>query len=205
LGPPHEFSAVAVLEKSYVPRPDVYAAQVGHYAIRHLERFAPGTPYAEMTDRLAEIFAADAVAGGFLVIDETAIGKPVLNIFQDAGIDAMLGRLTVTAGMKAMFDQGLWLVPKKELVGVMQVLLQGRRLQIAPTLVEADLLIRELQNFRARPPARESSEVLDWRDGAHDDLVLATAIAAWEGERHELVTGRSLPMVLGTPPWWAPR
>jgi hypothetical protein len=156
-----------------------------------------------MTDRLVEIFGDDPVAGGFLVIDETAIGRPVQKMFQDAGIDALIRRLTVTAGLKATFAEGLWLVPKKELVGVLQILLQGRQLQIAPALAEAELLIRELQSFRARPCTRESSDWIDWREGAHDDLVLATAIAAWEGERHERVMGRAVPMVLGTPPWWA--
>lgn len=201
LGSAHEFSAVAVLEKRYVRAPGAHVKQIGHYAVRHLERFPPGTPYARMTNRLREIFCDDAVAGGLLVIDETVIGKPVLDTFRDAGIDAMLRRLTVTAGMKATFDEGLWLVPKKELVGVMQVLLQDRRLQVAPTLAEADVLVKELQSFRARPPVRESNDLLDWREGAHDDLVLAVAIAAWEGERHESDIGLK-PYVMQRGAWW---
>ena len=202
LGQAHEFSAVAALEKSYVRVPQTYDDFVGHYAVRHLERFAPGTAYGKIAQRLVELFGDDALAGGMLVIDVTMVGKPVLDVFRDAGIDATLRRLSITAGHKATWDEGTWLVPKKELVGVMQVLLQERRLKVAPLLAEAELLTQELLNFRARPPARQTDELAEWREGQHDDLVFATAIAAREGERHEPVTELSLPMVLGSRAWW---
>jgi hypothetical protein len=74
-------------------------------------------------------------------------------------------------------------VPKKELIATLQVLLQTRRLQIAPSLHDAPILVRELENYRVKiSPAR--NEIFEpWREGQHDDLVLAVALAAWAGER----------------------
>src|SRR5689334_13710545 len=70
----------------------------------------------------------------------------------------------------------------RQLVSTMQVLLQARRLKVAPALAEAELLAREMANFRAKATtAPEQAE--PWREGAHDDLVLAVAVAAWQGER----------------------
>ena len=75
-----------------------------------------------------------------------------------------------------------FLAPKVELVGTLQVLLQTRRLQIADALVDAPVLVRELETFRAAPPVLRGETVESWRERDHDDLVLAVAVAAWLGE-----------------------
>ena len=73
-------------------------------------------------------------------------------------------------------------MPKKDLVGTLQILSQGRRLKLASTLSEAATLLRELQEFQVKVtlPTDEASPAA-WREGPHDDLVLA--VAAWEAER----------------------
>ena len=65
-----------------------------------------------------------------------------------------------------------------------QVLLQTGRLKIARTLPHAELLARELVNFRSRVTAQAAESQLYWRERANDDLVLALAIAAWRAERN---------------------
>ena len=54
---------------------------------------------------------------------------------------------------------------------------------MAPDLPETQTLVRELAEFQVKftPAANEVFGV--WREGAHDDLVLAVAVAAWAGER----------------------
>ncbi len=86
-------------------------------------------------------------------------------------------------------------VPKKELVSTLQVLLQARRLRVAPALPEAQTLVRELLNFQVKitPAANETFGA--WREGQHDDLVLAMAIAAWQAERCP-VPGNSVRFVI---------
>jgi hypothetical protein len=54
----------------------------------------------------------------------------------------------VTAGHRATQDDGVWLVPKKELVSTPQVLIRSRRRKAATNLPEADTLVRELANFQ---------------------------------------------------------
>ena len=44
------------------------------------------------------------------------------------------------------------------------------------------MLVRELENYRPKV-ILPTADMLQWRDGAHDDLILAVALAAWGGER----------------------
>ena len=75
-------------------------------------------------------------------------------------------------------------MPKLDLVGAITALLDSRRLAIPATIPEAKTLGQELRQFRARVTAagHETMEA-DWRNRAHDDLVLALAIAAFLGEQ----------------------
>jgi hypothetical protein len=73
-------------------------------------------------------------------------------------------------------------VPKKELVSAVRSVLEGRRLQIARQLREAQTLRKELGTFSTKitQAGNETYEALRSRD--HDDLVLAVALALWRGE-----------------------
>jgi hypothetical protein len=91
--------------------------------------------------------------------------------------------VTLTTGHEVTSgDSGLF-VPKKELVSVLQVLLQLRRLRVARTLPDALLLVRELENFRVKVTTARTETFESWREGQHDDLVFAVALAAWVGEQ----------------------
>ena len=94
----------------------------------------------------------------------------------------MMAPITITAGQHPAASGGL-VVPRQELVGTLQVLLQTRRLQVARTLPEATILVRELEAFRLKPLPVGGSNPEAWREGEHDDLVLAVGIAAWMGEQ----------------------
>jgi hypothetical protein len=74
-------------------------------------------------------------------------------------------------------------VPKKELVGVLQVLLQARRIKVPPSLPEAQTLVQELLNFRVKVTTSANETFEAGRERDHDDLVLAVATATWVGER----------------------
>jgi hypothetical protein len=45
------------------------------------------------------------------------------------------------------------------------------------------VLVKELENFKAKVTVAASDPYELWREGQHDDLVLAVALACWEGER----------------------
>ena len=155
---------------------------------------------------MATLFDDDTLAGAWLVVDQTGVGKHVIDLLRHSGVCAEIRKVTITLGHQSSWDEhGGMLVPKKDLVSVLQVLLQGQRLKVAPSLNQAALLVAELQQFRMKLPALTDDERLAWREGMHDDLVLAVAIAAWEGEKHRPVTEADLPMVLGERrrgAWW---
>ena len=65
----------------------------------------------------------------------------------------------------------------------MQVLLQQRRLKIARSLPDAETLVSELQTFRVKVTLAAAETLDAWRENAHDDLVLAVALACWWAER----------------------
>jgi hypothetical protein len=72
-------------------------------------------------------------------------------------------------------------IPKADVVGTLQVLLQTRRLKIANQLEDAATLTRELAAYRPKVKL-EPTDAIAWREGAHDDLVLSVGLAAWAGE-----------------------
>lgn len=66
------------------------------------------------------------------------------------------------------------------------MLLQSDRLKFAAGLPAVPLLVQELLAFRVKiDPLTAHDSYGSWREGSHDDMVLAVAIASWWGERWE--------------------
>ncbi len=116
-------------------------------------------------------------------------------MFADANPRGSRRRVWITAGAKTHIDdRGVWNVPKRELVSCLQVLLQSRRLTIA-NVPDRDLLKKELLNFRVKITAAMNETFAAWREGIHDDLVLAVALAVWAADKTPETPG--LPIDLG--------
>ena len=84
LGRASEFTALAVLEQTQEPDPEQGGRAVRHYAVRHLERFALGTPYADIFSRVKTLFAEPRLGRSALVVDSTGVGKPVVDLLRRA-------------------------------------------------------------------------------------------------------------------------
>jgi hypothetical protein len=180
LGPVGTFTALAILERTDTNDPD--AAPM--YVVRHLHRFAPGTPYATIVGDVIDKLHAEPLEDALLVLDVTAVGGGVADLFRHGEPFSRIVSVVVTAGHHAENDPfGIWLVPKKDLVTRLQLLLQGRRLVIPTALQDADLLIRELGAFRAKVSLATDPTQADWRESAQDDLVFAVALACWKAGR----------------------
>jgi hypothetical protein len=95
-----------------------------------------------------------------------------------------MGVLVSTGHAAQLDEQGGWLVPKKNLIGCLRLLLQQKLLTIARSLEHAATLGTELRQFQIKA-APIKPDVLDWRERPHDDLVLALVIAVWQGERFQ--------------------
>jgi hypothetical protein len=182
LGQTQDFTALAVLER---PATAVRQADSAppEYALRHLQRFPLGTPYTEIVPAVARLTSTHPLSGSALIVDQTGVGRAVVDMLRQAA--GWVVPITITGGHAvSRTEDGSYHVPKKELVTGLQVVMQARRLQIARRLPDAALLIRELQNFQVKITAAAHETFGVWRDGQHDDLVLAVALACWWGERH---------------------
>ena len=177
-----DFTALVVLERTKQTAPPTRAYS---YAVRHLERLPLGTPYPAQAARVKELH--DRLKGEGhavkLVVDQTGVGRPVVDMLRAAKLSPVA--VTITGGDSASRDRLGYKVPKRDLVSTVQVLLQSERLKIAKELKEAQTLINELLAFRVTiSSGGHDSYGNDWRQNAHDDMVLATALACWYGERH---------------------
>jgi hypothetical protein len=174
LGQVQDFSAVAVVHRS--------AGRDGAVQVPHLERFPLGTPYPTIVGRMAQLLATPPLrAQAALVVDRTGVGGAVVDLLAEAHLSPIA--ITITGGDKIHRDSKTrYSIPKRELVGCLQVLLQTGRLKIASALPEAGLLVKELLAFQVKITASAHDTYGAWREGAHDDLVLALALATWYGE-----------------------
>lgn len=194
LGQSRDFSALVVVE-----RLEVFSGRTAYhllegevadpderYDVRHIERFQLGTPYPAVVERTGELLEARPLRGEAVpVVDATGVGRAVVDLFTEAYRQGRLGTfspvpVTITGGQDA---HGLH-VPKRDLVGRLQALLQTGRLKIAQGLLLADVLTKELLNFRAKITKSGADTYEAWRASDHDDLVLALALACWYRHTH---------------------
>jgi hypothetical protein len=167
------------------------------FQVPYLTRFPLGTAYPAVVERVAALVApkrdrsgceSNPLASATLVVDQTGVGRAVVDLLETALPPTVgLVGVTITAGHAAHCDRDGWKVPKKEIVGVLQVLLQRRLLKVAGTLADAKVLAEELARFQVKITAAANEVFGAWREGQHDDLVLAVGIAAWYGQ--QLPTG----------------
>jgi hypothetical protein len=183
LGQVSDPTAFCVLERS--PGHDGKQA----YAVRYLHRFALGTPYTApetgIAEQVKQLLARPPLPGCLLAADQTGVGRPVMDLFRTMQLPAALIPVSITAGSNVTFDPDdlAWHVPKKDLVGCLQVLLGTGRLTVASELSLAGVLKREMLAFRVKITPAGNETFAAWRDADHDDLVLAVALAAWVAER----------------------
>lgn len=129
-------------------------------------------PYPNLERELREVLCtfcqgSGKVLGGYRLVPVTITGS---------GANVGLGKVNVD-------EFGYWHVPKKELVGSVQVLLGTGRLEVESELRYAGTLVHELKSFSYKVRDTGSVSLEAWREKDHDDLVLGLALAAWYGER----------------------
>jgi hypothetical protein len=166
-----------------VERIETLSGTNARYHVRHLERAPLGMPYTGIVSRISVLLGRDPLCGRTrLVVDATGVGAPVVDLLVQARMSPVA--VTITAGETVSRDGAAYRVPKRDLVGTMQVLLQSGRLKIADAIPEARLLVKEMLAFRVKITTSAHDTYGAWREGAHDDLVLAVALACWYGEHY---------------------
>lgn len=208
LGKQADYSALALLEwqpqpprRVYGPgggpglgsRPKLVPADPPEYAVPTLKRWPLGTPYLNIIDGVVKFLQTPPLSGGrpLLVLDATGVGEAVAEMVRakltEARVQGGFVAVCITAGSAVTHvGAGRWRVSKRQLVSVLQVLLGNRRLHVAPKLAEAPTLARELATFAAEITPDHNETFAAWREGEHDDLVLAVALATWAAESLDL-------------------
>ena len=145
------------------------------FQIGRIERFPLRTPYTVIVERVAELVRR-CPAGTELVIDGTGVGVAVVDLFHACGVVPI--PVTITAGSTEGQAGVSRTVPKILLISRLDALMSTGSLKIQADLPEADTLIRELQNYQIQftPSGQLTANA---RQGAHDDIILAAALAIW--------------------------
>jgi len=190
LGQSQDFTALVVVERAEVAgawdgASFTHATETSA-RLRHMERIPLGTTYPEVVERVAKVMRSAALAGGrrYLVVDATGVGQPVVDLLERAGLPCKIWPVTITGGASEGVANGTYRVPKRDLIIGLQVRLQEGELQIAAGLKEGATLVRELGDMRVQMTSG-GREKYGAKSGAHDDLVLAVALACWGVEEME--------------------
>lgn len=152
-----------------------------HHDLVALERLRAGVPYpqqVELITAFADRFADDQRPS--LFVDATGVGRPVLDLLRQ-GCPHRIHGVTITPGASTTQNGQDWGVPKADLIGALDVALSSRRIHFLPDLALARDLDKELRAFSYELSATGRPKY-EGR-GAHDDLVLALALAVWGAER----------------------
>lgn len=175
LGQSADSTAIAVSERIAPPATTLPPS----YLCGHLERLPLGTHYPAIVEFVGKLMQTPELKGqSTLVIDATGVGRPVCDMFTQAGLEHVA--VTITGGDRVNFEGGAARVPKRILVSTLQVLLQSKRLDVAPHMLR-EILIQELLAFQVTI-SEAANDCYEGRKGAHDDMVLAIALSTWRGE-----------------------
>jgi hypothetical protein len=190
LGQRRDHSAIAVLalhrESSGTRDPVTWNWHVRTIlTLGHLERLPLGTPYLKIPGLIRDL--VQKLKGRHplptpprihVVIDAAGPGAPLVELIRQNHIGATLYPVLITGGERSLRQQGGWYtVPRRELISLVRILLENRALRLASRLYWTRHLEEELVSIR-----------FDGRQTAHDDLVIAVALAAWRARsaHHDL-------------------
>jgi len=172
---------------------------VNRYRVVNVRRYPRGTPYPDIYRSVQSILAqlpATPMAPS-LFVDRTGVGGPVVDAMREMGI-ALTG-ISITGGSRInrVSSQDVN-VPKALLASSLDIAFAEDRLELTSEAESSDALRAELQGFRVKKTSHGNETMEAWREGIHDDLVLATAMAIWGADnRPKPVTWIKSPVTMG--------
>lgn len=181
LGQSKDYTALAIVERV----PNEKEKEIAALNCVHLQRWKLRTSYPAI---VADVVRMMGNLEGYpsLAIDATGVGAPVVDLFKQEKIRADLRPIQIVAGATVSEEDGVTRVPKRDLVSTVQVGLQNRILKIAEAMPNSAVLTRELENFTVKITDAANDIYGVWREGKHDDLVLAVALALWTANQPEI-------------------
>jgi hypothetical protein len=193
LGQSADYTALAVMQDGVKRNPET-AKMEKYLHLRHLERYELGTLYPDIADAVTALLAAPELSPNEfdgvrikrtppeLVVDQTGVGPAVTDLLRKRGL--RFRAVTITGGNETTYGGGSWHVPKRDIVGALEVPFHTGELQVAEDMKLWPTLKKELLNFRRKVNLKTGHDSYEhWRESDHDDLVLACALACWWARR----------------------
>jgi hypothetical protein len=196
-----DYTAIAVIEKRAF-RSGEHAGELARYAISHLDRWRSAKTtiipqkVAHLVDHIRQrrvrwdldtTGASRAVPPTIsLIVDQTGVGPFGLDPLREAGFRPI--GIQLHGGYDVSHPQSdLYRVPKRDVINAVVSVYGGDRLSIDGRLALTRTLTAEVQNIKpkislAGHDSYAAGPGQEWREGSHDDLVLAAALALWFGE-----------------------
>jgi len=211
LGQLQDYTALVVVEQTW------RADGSEDFQVGYLWRPNKGTPYARIVESVRTLVNQPTMRDrcAALCVDATGVGRPVVELLRDADLPVNVVAITITGGDTAHRVTDTpganryapeYRVPKRDLAGELATLLQATgddtlssppavRLRFAQGLRLETTMRAELANFKAKintatgHDTYEAGPAGDWREGEHDDLVLALALPIWYARRAAALSG----------------
>lgn len=188
LGQKQDFTALCVVEKlerryDVVDKVTWQRLRETIYCLRYLQRVPLGTPYPAVVARVMKLVKNPKMMGPCeVVVDATGVGGAVLDMMRAAWPGGRLVPVTITGGNAAVRSGTAWSVPKRDLVVGLQVMFEKGEVRIAGNVPEQGKFLKELMGMRVKVSAAGRDSYGSRREGEHDDLVLAVAMACWRAK-----------------------
>lgn len=191
LGQSADYTAIAVVQS--VVEIDETDSPKKRLHIRHLERYPLRTPYTDVASGVVRLMGSPVFTHPVydpwrrrmarpqlkLFVDKTGVGAAVTDLLKHKGLKftsvSIHGGVNVTAGKGGSYN-----VPKRDLVASLEVPFHTGAVKVAEGLELWSALKEELLTFRRKINLKTAHDSYEhWREGDHDDLVLACALACW--------------------------
>jgi hypothetical protein len=199
LGQLQDPSAISVIEmvRTIQKRGDLPYAMLNDpdlmltsYRLIHLDSPPLRTPYGEIIARVKKLWNHPNLhMQSVVVVDQTGLGGPIVEQMRDEGLEPV--GISITSGQNVLEKITGYSVPKKDIVAVLQVLLENGRFEYTAKLKLAAEFEKQMERFRVKigKSGRESYGADTEAD--HDDIVISVALPVWYAERAE---GRPQPL-----------
>ena len=155
---------------------DLPTARLEHH-VRHLQRWPLGTRYLDVVQDVGNLVrtAFEGDDQTCLVADRTGVGYSVEEMITVAfrRHELRLSHWPFFATITAGEERNDWNIPKKDLIGTLQVGLQNGTLKVAAGIPLGEVLEREFMAYRMKITQAGRATY----DIAHGDLLMATALA----------------------------
>jgi hypothetical protein len=173
IAPQTPYSHVKALEA-------VLRTEPATYAIRILEKIPLGEAYPLQAHRVKQILARESVAvhNPDVWVDYTGVGRAVFDIFKQERVPNIKATTITFGGQAGPNGHGGHSVPKVELVSKLQALMHTGRLSMPSSLPLGRAFRDELLDFRVTYTDVGNAR-FGAREGTHDDLILAVALAVY--------------------------